>query len=103
MFIEARIGGRANWYDFVFLALAGVIVYPDEILDWIGARTGRHFNWKHVVLLEILTMGILATVVLLLLPAYPRLRWWVPLIFVALLGVFRNIKWMISNSFGDFP
>ena len=106
MFIEARIvfgRGRLDWYDFVFIALAGIIVYPDEILDWVGSKTGKHFTWKHIVLLEAIALVTLALITWGLLPNYPRLQWWKPLLAVAIVAVFRGIMGFISRSFGDFP
>jgi hypothetical protein len=52
-----------------------MIVYPDEILDWIGTKTGTHFTWKHIVLLELVVLGALAATTWWLLPLYPRLYW----------------------------
>ena len=104
MLMQARLfvgRGRLHWYDFTFIALAAVIVYPDEILDWIGARTGQHFTWIHVLFLETVVIGALALLDWYLLPIYSNLPWWKPLLFIALLGAFRAIWSMIESSFGD--
>ncbi len=96
-----RIGrGRWHWYDLIIVALAAVIVYPDRVLDWIGERTGRAFGWRHVVLVEVVAVALTFVVMALLMPAYPRLQWWYPLLFAGILGLFRGIKWCITELFG---
>ena len=87
--------GRWHWYDIIIVGLAAVIVYPDRMLDWIGERTGRAFDWRHVVLVEVLVAAMS-----LLMPAYPRLEWWYPLVFVGILAVFRSIMWFVTDLFG---
>ena len=106
MLNEARFGfGRGNlhWYDLVFAALAGVIFYPDKILVWIGAKTGQHFSWKHVVLLEAMAIAALGITDWMLLPIYPRLNWWTPLLIVGMVAMSRAVMSLISRGFGDFP
>jgi hypothetical protein len=92
--------GRWHWYDFVIAALAAVIVYPDKVLDWIGDRTGLGFNWRHVLLLEGIAVGLMFAVMALLMPMYPRLHWWHPLLFTSFFALMRFIMWCVVRLFG---
>ena len=92
--------GRLHWYDLVIGGLAAVIVYPDKVLDWIGDRTGRAFNWWHVLLLEGVAVALMFVAMSLLMPVYPRLNWWHPLLFTVSLAVFRFIMWCVTRLFG---
>ena len=95
-----RFGRGRHWYDLVIVALAAVIVYPDKVLDWIGERTGRFFGWRHVVLVELIAVALMFATMALLMPAYPRLQWWDPLLFVGVLGLLRAIMWCVTKFFG---
>jgi len=92
--------GRWHWYDIIIVGLAAVIVYPDKVLDWIGERTGRVFGWRHVVLIEVVAVALMVVSMALLMPAYPRLDWWYPLLFVGMLALLRGIMWFIAELFG---
>ena len=92
--------GRWHWYDIIIVGLAAVIVYPDRALDWIGERTGRAFDWRHVVLIEVVAIVVMFIVMALLMPAYPRLQWWYPLLSVGTLAVLRGVVWFVTDLFG---
>ncbi|MBL9174536.1 MAG: hypothetical protein JNL10_13450 [Verrucomicrobiales bacterium] len=94
--------GHWHWYDIIILGLAAVIVHPDRVLDWIGERSGRAFGWQHVALLEAVAMVLMSVAMALLMPAYPQLQWWHPLLLVGMLGLFRGILWFVTGLFG-FP
>jgi hypothetical protein len=91
---------RFHWYDLIIGALAAVIVYPDRVLDWIGERTGRAFNWRHVLLLQAIAVTLMVVVMAFLMPAYPRLHWWYPVLLVGILVLFRGIMWCVTRFFG---
>jgi hypothetical protein len=98
---QMRFGrGRWHWYDIIIVGLAAVIVYPDRLLDWIGERTGRAFGWWHVVLLEVVAASLMFLSMALLMPVYPRLEWWYPVLFVGVLGLLRAAMWFVSELFG---
>lgn len=99
----ARMGfgrGRIHWYDLVLFAFAAVIVYPDEVLDWLGARFGWHCGWRHVVALEAVACASVAIFVVLLQPVYPKLPWWEPLLMVGMLALLRLGMWCVRRAFG---
>src|SRR4051812_43879095 len=91
---------RIAWYDILLIGLAAAIVYPDKCLDWIGERTGRAFGLRHVVFLQVVAFGLLIIAMILLMPVYPKLHWWHPLVFVGMLGLFRVIARFITALFG---
>jgi hypothetical protein len=92
--------GRWHWYDFIIVGLAAVIVYPDKVLDWIGDRTGGVFGFRHVVYIEVVAIGLMFVVMTLLMPVYPKLEWWYPLLYVGLLGLFRFFMSIVIGMFG---
>jgi len=92
--------GRVDWYDIIIFALAGAIVYPDKILEWLSDKTGKVFGWWHLIFLELVAIGSLIVVMLLLLPSYPKLDWWEPVLFVGLLAAIRIGVWVAMQIFG---
>jgi hypothetical protein len=101
MHFGARFGrGGWHWYDTIIIGLAAVIVYPDEVLDWVGERTGLAFSWWHVVLVEGAAIVLMVVAMTLLMPVYPRLQWWYPLLAVGILAAFRGIRWFVTDVFG---
>ena len=92
--------GRLHWYEFIIIGLAAVIVYPDKVLDWIGDRTGRAFDWRHVLLFEGIAVALMFAAMALLMPVYPRLHWWQPLFFTGVLALLRFIMWCVVRLFG---
>jgi hypothetical protein len=92
--------GRYHWYDFVLLGLAAAIVYPDKILEWISDCTGKTFNWLHLLLLEVILVGIAIGVTAWLKSAYPALEWWRPLMMVAIVAAIRFLMWVVTQMFG---
>ncbi|MBI5773287.1 MAG: hypothetical protein HZA89_06035 [Verrucomicrobia bacterium] len=93
-------GGRLSWYDLIIFGLSIMIVFPDKVLNWIGERTGKAFGWWHIVLLEIIAVGLLIIAMTLLMPIYPKLYWWYPLLCIGVSGVIRMLMWFISEMFG---
>lgn len=92
--------GRFDWYDPILIGLAALIVYPDVVLNWIGDRIGRTFGWIHLVLLEVAAIGSMIGLTAWLMPQYPRLQWWYPLLFVGVFATFRALRWLINQLFG---
>lgn len=86
--------------DTVLLLLAAAAVYPDAMLDYIGERTGKSFGWGHVIAWEVITVVLIITATVLLMPYYPRTTWWKPLLCVGLMAFFRLLKRMITGFFG---
>lgn len=92
--------GSWQWYDVIFLLLAFVIVWPDMVLDWISERTGKAYGFWHIVLVEVLAVGLIVVALALLMPVYPRLQWWFPLVPVGFLALFRLILWIMLQFLG---
>ncbi|HVU08139.1 MAG TPA: hypothetical protein VHG89_06315 [Verrucomicrobiae bacterium] len=87
----------ATWYDWMFLGLAIVIIFPDEALDNVGLI----LNWHNLIWLEVIFIGIVITAVIILKRFYPELHWFLPLIAIGLVAFIRGIIWFISRSAGD--
>ena len=92
--------GRIDWYDFVLIGLAAAIVYPDRILEWLSERTGRVLGWLHLILIEVAAIGFMIVAMMLLMPVYPKLAWWHPMLYVGLLALIRIIMWLVTKMFG---
>lgn len=55
-----RIGrGGGNWYDIIIIGLASLIVYPDKALSWIGDRTAKEFNLRHLAYFEVVVISLM--------------------------------------------
>ncbi len=92
--------GQIHWYDFVLFGLAAVIVYPDKVLAWLSQWTGKIYGWFHLLILEAIASSAGLGIMLLLMPAYPQLPWWQPLLLVGCLALFRIIMWLALEIFG---
>lgn len=97
--MQLRRGGL-HWYELIFLGLAAAMVYPDKILEWMSARTGRALGWGHLILIEVVAVVLAVVAVVLLMPMYPRLEWWHPLLCVGLLAMIRAITALVTSFFG---
>ena len=84
----------------VFMAFAFAIVYPDRCLDWFSDRTGRAYGLRHLVLLECLALLGLFTADLVALSLSSQIRWWLPILIVAGMGLFRFLAWLIREALG---
>ncbi len=84
-----------EWYDPVVLALAGAVVYPDKISEWLAFRTGREFGWRCTVVIGAVAAAALAGLTSALMPDYPRIRWWSPLVVAGTISMVRfTIAWI---------
>jgi len=92
--------GRIHWYDIVLLGLAAAIVYPDKILEWLSEHTGRALGWLHLILIEAAAITLMVVAMVLLMPVYPKLEWWHPLLYIGILALFRTIMWCVTQMFG---
>jgi hypothetical protein len=89
-----------HWYDIIIVGLAAVLVYPDRARVWIGERAGKMLSRWHVVLLEVVAVAMMILAMSLLMPAYPRLQWWDPLLPVGMWSLFRGVTWFVRDLFG---
>jgi hypothetical protein len=88
------------WYYYLLLGLAAMIVYPDKILDELSDRTGREFGWQYVLVLEAVAIGLMIVAMHLLTPRYPKLTWWLPVLFVGGIAAIRFLMWRVVRMFG---
>lgn len=91
---------KLDWYDYVLLGLALVIVYPDKVVGWWNGCTGRAFRWLHVVVLEVFAVALMCAFMLWLMPIYPKLEWWYPVMGVGVIALFRAVMWGVARAFG---
>jgi hypothetical protein len=96
--VHAR--GNLHWYDLVIIGIAAAIVYPDKVLDWIGDRTGWSFKWPHVLLVVLIAAAAMWLAMLCLMPLYPRLHWWQPLLSTGMLTIFRLLMALVVEIVG---
>ena len=91
--------GSIHWYDIAFVVTAFAIIYPDTVLNWWSERFQRRWGWWHLIAYEVLLIGVTVVGVLLLMPVYPKLAWWKPLAFVAAVGLYRWLMWLVMKAF----
>ena len=92
--------GRIHGYDIVLLVLAAAMVYPDKVLEWLSERMGRVFGWFHVAVLEGIAITLMGVTMRVLMPMYPRLEWWHPVLYVGMLASIRVITGCVTRLFG---
>lgn len=94
--------GRGNWhwYDFLLLGLAALIVYPDKVLEWLSALTGRALGWGTLLIIEAVAITLLIGAMVWLMPLYPKLTWGQPLLYIGMVALFRVLLWGITRMFG---
>ena len=92
--------GRIDWYDVIFITLAAAIVYPDKFLEWLSERTGWALGWLHVVLIEVGAIGLMVVAMVWLMPLYPKLEWWYPVLHIGALAMIRIITAILVSLFG---
>jgi hypothetical protein len=91
------ISSHATWYAWMFLGLAFVVIFPDELLENIRLT----FTWRHLIWLEGICLGIIVVAVIVLKQFYPEFRWFFPLIPVGVLALIRGILSRFRNSDED--
>ena len=84
---------RLHWYDLIMVGLAAAVVYPDQVLIWIGQVRGRPFEKWHIILFEPVAIGVRIVTMALLRPIFPSKNWVDILIYVGAIGLVRFIYW----------
>jgi hypothetical protein len=96
--ITAFLGStRMPWYGFLFLGVAILIIFPDEALESLRFE----YNWRHLIWLEVFLIASIVIAMVLLQPHYPNLKWFYPLIPIALVAIARVFIRMIRGSAED--
>lgn len=93
-------GSQISWEDAVLFSLAGALVYPDQILEWMSAKTGRVFGWLHLIAFESAVAGLMTLAMFLMMPLSPTLVWREPFLITGLLAAIRLGVFLIMNIFG---
>lgn len=84
---------RLHWYDLIMVGLAVAVVYPDQVLIWIGRARGRPFEKWHILLFEPVAVGVMIAAMALLRPIFPSMDWIDIFIYVGAIGFVRFIYW----------
>jgi hypothetical protein len=93
---------RLDWYDLIILGLAILIVYPDQILLWMGKKSRHVFHGWHVILFEVVAVVLMIVSMVLLRSIYAKLEWWDMLICVVVVGGVRCFYWLSERVFRGF-
>ena len=91
---------RGEWYGWIFFFLAIAVIYGDKLLDWVSDGTGWVWRLWHFVVFEVFAISVIILALVLLMPHYPKLQWWHPMTYMAMLGFFRLIHWLLVRLFG---
>ncbi|MBN8247398.1 MAG: hypothetical protein J0L84_08135 [Verrucomicrobia bacterium] len=89
--------GRGDWYDIPLFGVAALLVYPDVVLEWLSEVTGRALGWLHLLALEAAGVMGMILAMLWLMPMYPKLMWWHPVLYVGMLALFRVIMACVTR------
>lgn len=92
--------GNYHWYDALLIALAGAIVYPDRVVEWLSRLSGRVLGLGSFILVEVAAIVGMVGAMLMLLPTYPKLVWWHPILYIGALAFARLGMWCVSRFFG---
>jgi hypothetical protein len=92
--------GHAHWYDFVLIAIAAAIVYPDHVLEWLSRWTGKAYGWGQLIIYEIVAIGSLMGFTSWLTSNYPAVEWWHAAMMVGMVALFRFLIWAVTKIFG---
>lgn len=90
----------AHWYDFVLLAIAAAIVYPDHVLEWLSHWTGKAYGWGQLIVYEIVAIGLLIGFTSWLTANYPTVEWWRAGMVVGMVALFRFLIWAVTKILG---
>jgi hypothetical protein len=77
--------------------VAILIIFPDEALETIRLE----YNWRHLLWLELILIASTTVAVVILKRYYPNLRWFYPLMPLALAAIGRLLLRMINRAADD--
>ena len=92
--------GRTHWYDFVLIAIAAAIVYPDHVLEWLSRWTGKAYGWGQLIAYEFVAIGLLIGFTFWLTSNYPAVEWWRAVMMTGMVALFRFLMWVVVKIFG---
>ena len=76
----------------MLLPLAGMIVYSDKILRWASRKPDKIYDWRHVILIETASIGLLIVGAHLLMRTCAGFACWNPIAMVGLWLVLQVIS-----------
>jgi hypothetical protein len=85
---------HAPWYLWLFIGLAVVIIFPDELLENVGLA----FTWRNLIWLEAIFISLVIVAMILLKSHYPGLRWYFPFLPLGLAIAVRVVIWFSNRS-----
>ncbi len=91
--------GRGRPLYVLMFPLAAAIVYPDKVAVWFGSVTHTAADWRHVVLFEVVALGVSYVAVPWIVAQYSFGRTWHFAVFVGVLLALRVISWAVSDLF----
>lgn len=103
IFVTALIYGRLStrWYDYLFLGLAALVVYADNVIDWIGERVGREQGWATLIATVAFGLGAMWLIKEYLSDAdKQRFHGFQPIVSLAMLAAVRGMMSLVETLFG---
>lgn len=88
-----------HWQKLVLLAFALAIIYPDQLLLWIGQQTKRTFPIGGVFVVEIIAIPLMVIATKLLMTFYPSIGWWDMLAYIVAIALVRFLYWIGEGLF----
>lgn len=88
-----------HWQNLVLLGFSSAIIYPDQLLLWIGQQTGRTFALWFLFIVEIVAIPLMAIATKLLMTFYPAIDWWDMLAYIGAVALLRFLYWIGEGVF----
>ena len=60
----------------------------------------RASGWLHLIRIEAVAITLMIVAMVLLMPIYPDLKWWIPLLSVGMFALIRVFKRRVKRAFG---
>lgn len=92
--------GRFHWYDLILVPMAVAIVYPDRVVEWLSETSGKIMGIRSLIAVEVVGLLGMFLAMEILMPNYPHLHWWYPVMMVGMLGFVRLGVWCARQLFG---
>lgn len=88
-----------HWQNLVLFGFSLAIIYPDQLLLWIGQQTGRPFALWSLIVVEIIAMPLMVIATKLLMTFYPAIDWWDMLTYIGAVALLRFLYWISESVF----
>jgi hypothetical protein len=98
--LSTALGRGGGVGGLLLLPFAVVIVYPRESLAWLSGKTGKTYDFRHVVWLECAAIVGMLLFAFALNAMSSRFKWYEPLFALGAVVLVRLLRALVSNVLG---